>query len=125
MEPAEGPSWRRVNRFVDPDDEGATLQRWRIGPDGDPTGDVETEVTTWLRLQGHSSFPVSVVTITPDTVELPFGTVEALRYTVDDGGDGATTFWFAPTIPGMPVRYETPAQGGGTDRTTMISNELT
>jgi hypothetical protein len=43
---------------------------------------------------------VSAVTVTPDTVELPLGTVDALRYAVDDGG------------------------GGGTDRTTMVSNEL-
>ncbi len=27
--------------------------------------------TTWLQLQGHASFPVSAVTVTPDTVELP------------------------------------------------------
>src|SRR3954469_10854461 len=74
VEPADGPSWRRVNRFVDPDDDGATLQRWRIGRDGAPEGDVETEVTTWLALQGHASFPASIVTITPETLELPIGT---------------------------------------------------
>ena len=73
---ADGSSWQRVNRFVAPDDEGATLQRWRIGPDG------------------------------------------------RRGEGGRATFWFAPGFPGMPVRYETPAEGGGTDRTTMVGNEL-
>jgi hypothetical protein len=64
------------------------------------------------------------VTIAADPVELPLGTVDALRYTVDDGEAGRATFWFAPAYPGMPVRYETPAEGGGTDRTTMVGNEL-
>ncbi|WP_256795926.1 hypothetical protein [Terrabacter sp. Ter38] len=27
--------------------------------------------TTWLQFQGHASFPVSAVTVTLDTVELP------------------------------------------------------
>ncbi|WP_028785280.1 hypothetical protein [Terracoccus sp. 273MFTsu3.1] len=124
VEPADGPSWQRVNRFVDPDEDGATLQRWRIGPDGHREGEVEEGRMTWLQLQGHASFPVSAVTVTPDTVELPLGTVDALRYAVDDGEGGVATFWFAPAFPGMPVRYETPAEDGGTDRTTMVRNEL-
>ena len=76
------------------------MQRWRIGTDGRRDGEIEEGRTTWLQLQGHASFPVSAVTVTPDTVELPLGTVDALRYAVDDGG------------------------GGGTDRTTMVSDEL-
>lgn len=124
VEPAEGPSWQRVNRFVAPDEDGATVQRWRIGTDGRRDGEIEEGRTTWLQLQGHASFPVSAVTVTPDTVELPLGTVDALRYAVDDDAGGVATFWFAPGFPGMPVRYETPAEGGGTDRTTMVSDEL-
>ena len=123
VEPAGAPPWQRVNRFVDADAEGATLQRWRVGPDGEPDGEVAAARTTWLQLQQHASFPADAVTVAPDTVELPMGTFATLRYTVVDD-DGVATFWFAHDFPGMPVRYESPAQGGGLDRTTMIRNDL-
>ncbi|MGW5241192.1 hypothetical protein ACWEOW_19835 [Monashia sp. NPDC004114] len=123
VEPAVGPPWRRVNRFVDTDEKGATLQRWRLGPDGNPEGGTDSSRLTWLQLQEHASYPADSVTITPDTVDLPMGTFEALRYTVEDG-DGVTTLWFAPAFPGMPVRYESQADSAGVDRTTMIGNDL-
>jgi hypothetical protein len=122
VEPADGSPWRRVNRFVDTDPEGATLQRWRLGPDGEPEGAVEGGRTTWLQLQAHASFPADAVTIERDTVELPIGVVEAVRYTVTDD-EGVETFWFAKAFPGMPVRYESLGAGGGVDRTTMIGND--
>lgn len=71
VEPAGGPAWQRVNRFVAPDADGATLQRWRIGPDGERVGEIEEARTTWLQLQGHASFPESLVTIHPETLVLP------------------------------------------------------
>lgn len=71
VEPAGGPAWQRVNRFVAPDADGATLQRWRIGPDGERVGEIEEARTTWLQLQGHASFPESLVTIHPETLLLP------------------------------------------------------
>ena len=122
VEPADGPAWRRVNRFVHADPEGATLQRWRVGADGEVDGEITAARTTWLQFQGHASFPEDTVAIAPDTVELPMGTFEALRYTVDDA-DGVTTFWFAHAFPGMPVRYES-SVSGGVERTTMIRNDL-
>ena len=123
VEPATGSPWRRVNRFVATDHVGATLERWRVGPDGQPEGEVAASRLTWLQLQGHASYPADVVTIAPDTVDLPMGSFDALRYTVEDD-DGVATFWFAPAFPGMPVRYESPADGSGIDRTTMIGNDL-
>jgi hypothetical protein len=122
VEPATGPAWQRVNRFVDTDEVGATLQRWRVGPDGEPEGAVEASRTTWLQLQGHASYPADSVTITQDAVDLPMGTFDALRYTVEDE-DGVGILWFAAAFPGMPVRYESPAPGGGLDRTTMVRND--
>ena len=64
VEPAGGPAWQRVNRL-------ATLQRWRIGPDGERVGEIEEARTTWLQLHGHASFPESLVTIHPETLLLP------------------------------------------------------
>ncbi len=122
VEPATGPSWLRVNRFVDTDEDGAILQRWRLGPDGQREGAIDSTRLTWLQLQGHASYLADAVTIAPDTVDLPMGTFEALRYTVDDE-DGVATFWFAWAFPGMPVRYESPADGAGVDRTTMVGND--
>ena len=123
VEPADGPTYRRVSEFVDPDAEGATLRRWRIGADGEPVGPVESARTTWLDLQRHASFPEAVTRVGRERVDLPLGHFDTLRYTVGEGED-AETFWFALAYPGMPVRFEGPGEGGGRDRTTIVASEV-
>jgi hypothetical protein len=120
---ASGDAWERVNRFTDCDDEGAVIESWRVGSDGRPAGPVERRRSTWLELQGHASFPSEVTSIEPETIELPVGAVECLRYTVDSG-PGAVTFWFSVAHPGMPVRWVAPGEDGGLDTTTMVASEM-
>ncbi|WP_076262386.1 hypothetical protein [Intrasporangium flavum] len=123
VEPAGGEPFRRVNRYRDGDADGVTVDRWTLGPDGAPAGEVEATRSTWLELQAHASFPEEVTTVTRETVTLPLGEVETLRYRVGTGADAAT-FWFAPAHPGMPVRYESPSATGGVDRTTVESDRM-
>lgn len=123
VEPAGGEPFRRVNRYRDADHDGVTIDRWTLGPDGERVGEVAATRSTWLELQAHASFPADVTTVTRETVELPLGEVEALRYRVGTGADAAT-FWFAPAHPGMPVRYESPSAAGGVDRTTVVSDTV-
>lgn len=109
LEPAGGDAVHRLNRFVGCDEEGATLERAMLSPDGDVAGPLEAERVTWLGLQRHASFPEGLTTIEPATVDLPIGTVDCLRYIVRDGED-VDTFWFALAHPGMPVRYASAPQ---------------
>lgn len=108
----------RYNRFVACDETGATIER------GSRSGDAEVESTrarsSWAELQAHAAFPVAATTIEPETIAIPLGTVDCLRYTVRDGDDVAV-FWFAPAFPGMPVRISSPAAGR---TTTMIASEV-
>lgn len=93
----------RVNRYLDCDDEGATIERSVVTADGEPSGAVESGRSTWLQLQAHASFPADQTEIATETIDLPLGRLECRRYTVRDG-DSVDEFWFATAMPGMPVR---------------------
>lgn len=126
VEEPDGARYERVNRFSECDDEGATLERWRVAVDGGVDGEVSTARVTWIELQGHAAFPAGRTIVSEDVLELPIGRVECRRYDVriDDSADAATEiFWFATAHPGMPVRYEvlTPA---GTQRTTVVAVDV-
>lgn len=123
VEPADGAPFVRVNRFARCDEDGALIERWRVSADGSVDGTVDAARSTWLDLQRHASFPADATTIEDDILDLPMGLLCCLRYTVGTGS-GRTVFWFARDLPGMPVRYEAPAESGGTDRTTMTSSRV-
>jgi hypothetical protein len=112
----------RTNRYVDCDAEGATIERTRSTPEGQPLGSAETGRSTWLALQEHASFPANGTTISAETIETPMGFLECLRYRVVDGST-VETFWFAPELPGMPVKYNALENGRQISVVTMISNE--
>lgn len=125
VEAPGGASFERVNRFTECDDEGATLERWRVTPEGGVDGEVASGRVTWLELQGHAAFPAERTTVGEETIDLAVGRVECLRYdTRDEAPDApAETFWFARAFPGMPVRFEasTPA---GVVRTTVLAVDV-
>jgi hypothetical protein len=108
----------RYNRFTACDEVGATIEHGR--PD-DPTM-TESERTTWADLQAHAAFPADTTTIEPETIDIPLGVVDCLRYTVD-GAHRVHVFWFAPDYPGMPVSFLRREAGRVTSRTTMIASE--
>jgi hypothetical protein len=118
VEPASGASYERINRFVDCDADGATIESWVVGADGEPV-DHSSARSAWLDLQRHASFPVATTRRTEELVDLPLGRVECLVYT----GDSGARFVFAKDHAGMPARYELPDDGGGVEVTTMVADD--
>ncbi|MFK4729736.1 hypothetical protein ROT00_08635 [Agromyces mediolanus] len=118
-EPA-GTSFERINRFVDCDAEGATLEQWRVAADGSIDGELDRGRVSWRELQEHAAFPEATTTVREETLELPFGPADCRRYEVRRDADSpAAVFWFALALPGMPARYELPVPGGVL-RTTVL-----
>lgn len=114
-------SYVRVNRFIAGDDKRATVEVHHLDATGKPLGPVETSEVTWEVFQSHASFPRDIVTIGHETLETPLGALACLLYTVE--AEATTSrFWFAKSLPGMPVRYETVADGTMTSRATVIHN---
>lgn len=111
----------RLRRYVEVDEEGATIEFSRQSIDGQVLEPASLHRTTWLELQSHASFPSSSVTIEPDMIDIDLGLLECLRYTSVDGRD-VTTFWFARAHPGMPVRVVTASGDRITSTVTMISS---
>ncbi|MFB7249239.1 hypothetical protein [Microbacterium sp. NPDC056234] len=123
IENPDGSRSLRVNRFRETDAEGATLDRWASGPTGIVEGEISSGRVTWTELQGHAAFPSDRTVLSSETLDLPIGRVDCLRYDVRDSADAEpTAFWFSVAHPGMPVRYETPVDGG-IQRTTVIAIE--
>lgn len=123
VEEPDGTTVHRVNRFRDLDAEGATLERWTSGPTGIVQGEIASSRVTWRELQGHATFRAEQTTLSSETLELPIGSVDCLRYEVRDSADAEPdVFWFATAHPGMPVRFESPTDAG-VQRTTVVRIE--
>ncbi|MBW8764304.1 MAG: hypothetical protein JF592_17290 [Microbacterium sp.] len=105
----DGTASSRYNRFSETDAEGATLERWS----NDDRSDLSANRVTWLELQQHAAFDAETTSVSSETLSIPLGEVECLRYDTEDG-----TFWFSVAHPGMPVQYES----GGV-RTTVVGVE--
>ena len=120
---ADGAVQHRMSRFVACDDEGATFERGGCTPEGDPVGELQGSRVSWLDLQGHASFPADSVSIAADAVDLPVGHLDCLRYTLTDGDD-VTIFWFATSLPGMPVRVVDATAGRVVATTEVVANLL-
>ena len=105
----DGTSSSRVNRFSETDAEGATLERWSA----EDRSDLSANRVTWLELQRHAAFDAETTSVSTESLSIPLGEVECLRYDTEGG-----TFWFSLTHPGMPVQYESAGV-----RTTVVSVE--
>lgn len=112
-----------VNRYVEADAEGATVERTRFTLAGEPLGEAVQGRETWLELQGHASFPADRTEVAPVRIQTPLGDLECLRYTVTDG-EATETFWFANTKPGMPIKYSTEEAGQVSRTVTAIEDTL-
>jgi hypothetical protein len=123
VEPDGADPFIRVSRFVGCDAEGAILERTRTTLDGEVLGPTEPARSTWLELQQHASFPADRTTIEPETLTTPMGPLDCLRYRIVDGSS-VENFWFARSLPGMPVRYSVSENGRQTSVTTMIGSEV-
>lgn len=121
IEGSEGSRQFRVNRFRAIDADGAMLDRWNSGADRVVEGKIASAWVTWRDLQAHAAFPADRTVLSSETLSLPIGRVECLRYDVRASPDAEpATFWFSVTHPGMPVQYEAPVDGGVL-RTTIVA----
>ena len=95
----------RVTRFLSGDAAGGESESWTETPDGRRIGERGRGRATWLELQAHASMPAATTRIDEETIDIPAGRYDCLRYTRVDG-DEVDTFWFAIAAPGMPLRFE-------------------
>jgi len=100
----------RVTRYVAVDPEGTTQESWLESEDGVVVGKPEPERSTWLELQQHASFPAAITERNEETIEIPAGRFDCLRYTRTDEL-GTWRFWFARDLPGQPVRFANDVAG--------------
>jgi hypothetical protein len=104
-------TWLTV--FVEADDEGALLTNQRVAGNGELLGEPSEFRATWDELQAHASFPSERTSIENETLSTPLGTLDCLRYTIDDG-EKTKILWFDRSRPGLPVRTESrDANGAG------------
>ncbi len=99
-----------VTRFVSCDADGAERESWAEMFDGKRLTEPERGHATWLELQGHASMPARTTRIDDETIDIPAGRYDCLRYTRVDG-DAVDTFWFAKSAPGMPLQFEERVNG--------------
>lgn len=95
----------RVTRFVSGDAEGADQETWTETPNRTRLTEPERGRSIWLELQGHASMPAATTTISEESIDIPAGHFDCLKY-VRQNGDSVSTFWFARSAPGMPLRFE-------------------
>jgi hypothetical protein len=100
----------RVTRSASVDEAGWQFETWAETPDGTRLSAPERGEATWLELQGHASMPAATTRIDEETIDIPAGRYECLRYTRADG-ESVDTFWFAESEPGAPVRFEKRVNG--------------
>ena len=114
----------RVNRWGEGDDEGATLHSQRFDAHGEPLAEPDVSRVTWADLQGHASFEAARTVRQPAVIDSPMGQLQGLHYqrTEDDGS--ISDFWFASSMPGMPIRYRSVVDGRVTNETFVVENRL-
>lgn len=111
-----------VTRFLTGDDEGSDQESWTETPDGTRLTDPSTSHSTWREFQGHASMPADRTEVVDETIDLPMGRFDCLRYTRTDE-DGVSVFWFATTAPGMPLRFEQRVDGETVFSSTTLSDD--
>ena len=110
-----------VTRFVTVDAEGAEQESWRETPAGVRLTEPQRRRSRWLDFQGHASMPAATTDITEEEIDIPAGRFACLRYTRRDG-DSVSTFWFARSVPGMPLKFEERVDGELVYSSTAMEN---
>lgn len=119
---AEGEAaFDRVSRFVACDEAGATIERSRLTPDGEPLAGSGVGRVTWGDLQAHASFPADATAIEQERIDTATGRLECLRYTVRDGAMEEVR-WFARDLPGLPIQSLTRTDGRVVLSVTLVDN---
>ena len=120
VEPGSEPRVR-VTVFVSGDADGAEQEVWTETLDGGRLTDPQRRRSAWLEFQGHASMPAATTVIGEEVIDIPAGRFECLKYTRRDG-DSVTSFWFARSAPGMPLKVEERTNGELVYSSTTIEN---
>jgi hypothetical protein len=98
-----------------------TVTTTTFDSEGKSVGAPTTESDKWTALHEHARFPRSATTISNESLALPAGTFDAMRYVVTKG-DVVKTYWFARSLPGPPVKMEVVKDGKTVMTMTMQAN---
>ena len=105
-EAGKAPYLRRTE-FVEVGDEWCSFRVTMSDLDGVAIGQAIDAEVTWSELESHAHFPGDKTAIATERVETPFGHFAAKRYDVrrdQDGREVVSRMWFAPDLPGPPVK---------------------
>jgi hypothetical protein len=94
-------------------DAGVTIRTTALDAGGAPIGPGSEEPHTWTELESHATFPADFTVVRESELLTPMGALPVLIYVVEPPGDEAKAdiFYFAPSMPGPPVKMETEADG--------------
>jgi hypothetical protein len=97
--------------FIAGDEHEGQARRWTEQIDGTPLTDPHESSSSWEALQGHASYRADRTTLEATRVTLECGEFDCWLYT-STGDDGMVSrAWFARTLPGPPVRFESESDG--------------
>ena len=102
---AEGVTSHSRTSFVEGEPGMATFESVATDPEGQPTGEPRRASAPWEALRDHARYPTGSTTVSDATLELPSGTWETRLYVISNDDGTTTRAWFAPSLPGPPVRH--------------------
>ena len=131
------PLGRVIEYRIETAGEPTRIERWAFTPidldsvnvttttfdaEGKAVGAPTTESAKWAELHEHARFPRAQTTISNESISLPAGTFDAMKYVVTKG-DEVKTVWFARSLPGPPVKLEVTKGGQAVMTWTMQANQ--
>jgi hypothetical protein len=116
----EPPSTERW-AFTPLDADTVRVTTTRFDAEGKQMGQPTDESAKWTELHEHARFPSAQTQIFNESLSIPAGTFDVMRYVVTKG-DSMSTFWFARSLPGPPVKLEMVKEGKTVLTMTMQAN---
>ena len=113
----------RVERwaFTPLDNDTVKITTTAFDAEGKSVGAPTTESAKWTELHEHARFPQSATQISNESLALPAGTFDVMKYVVTKGPE-VKTYWFARSLPGPPVKVEVVKDGKTVMTMTMQAN---
>lgn len=102
---AEGATTYSRTSFVEGEPGMATFESVATDAEGEPTGEPRRASAPWEALRDHARYAANATTVSDATIELPSGTWETRLYRIQNDDGTETHAWFAPSLPGPPVRH--------------------
>jgi len=120
VEKAGDPVRRRVMTFVRVSDTDSDIQTTLLDEAGAVVEPASVNRATWSDLMQHAQFPRAAVTITEETISVPAGSFDCLKYVVAGSNSEVNTFYFAKSLPGPPVLYFSEKGGQRVTTSTLL-----